>query len=217
MEPTFTDGSRLVAQSFSSPGTVPLFVGIYDRSEGVACAFGPAADGSLRCLPKDSRRGGDPGALGCRGADAWPADRPPSAALRGAQRRRRALSGPVVGRAVRRRHRRALCRLPVRFAGRRDGRPLRAPPARASAASSPTPAVASRWRPRLTPARSRCWRWPMTHVSAPRSGRFRDRPDLHQARLDMSGISAVRAAISPGGRAAAERRRGEPDGRRAGR
>ena len=28
MAPTFTDGSRLVARSFASPGTVPLFVGI---------------------------------------------------------------------------------------------------------------------------------------------------------------------------------------------
>ena len=53
LEPTFTDGSRLVAQSFSSQGTVPLFVGIFDRDEGVACAFGPAVDGSLRCLPED--------------------------------------------------------------------------------------------------------------------------------------------------------------------
>jgi hypothetical protein len=53
MEPTFTDGSRLVAQTFWSPGTVPLFVGIHDRDEGVACVFRPAVDGSLRCLPDD--------------------------------------------------------------------------------------------------------------------------------------------------------------------
>jgi hypothetical protein len=53
MEPTFTDGTRLVAQTFWSPGTVPLFVGIHDRDEGVACVFRPAVDGSLRCLPDD--------------------------------------------------------------------------------------------------------------------------------------------------------------------
>lgn len=47
----FTDGSRLVAQQFSYPGTTPLFTGIYDRDEGVACEFQPAADGSVRCLP----------------------------------------------------------------------------------------------------------------------------------------------------------------------
>jgi hypothetical protein len=47
----FTDGSRLVAQQLSYPGTTPLFVGIYDRDEGVACEFRPAADGSNRCLP----------------------------------------------------------------------------------------------------------------------------------------------------------------------
>ena len=47
----FTDGDRLVAQRFSSPGTTPLFTGIYDTVEGVACDFRPASDGSLRCIP----------------------------------------------------------------------------------------------------------------------------------------------------------------------
>jgi hypothetical protein len=51
LDPTFTDGSRLVAQQFSFPGTAPLFAGIYDRQESVACQFRPASDGSLRCLP----------------------------------------------------------------------------------------------------------------------------------------------------------------------
>lgn len=49
--PTFVDGTRLVAQTYSFPGTAPLFVGIFDRQEKVACAFRTASDGQLRCLP----------------------------------------------------------------------------------------------------------------------------------------------------------------------
>src|SRR5688500_18845644 len=31
--PTFVDGTRLVAQTYSFPGTAPLFVGVFDRQE----------------------------------------------------------------------------------------------------------------------------------------------------------------------------------------
>src|SRR4051794_6758939 len=37
--PTFIDGTRLVAQTYLVPGTEPLFVGVFDRQENVACAF----------------------------------------------------------------------------------------------------------------------------------------------------------------------------------
>jgi hypothetical protein len=50
-DPTFQDGTRLVAQTYSSSGSAPLFVGIYDRQEHVACEFRAATDGALRCLP----------------------------------------------------------------------------------------------------------------------------------------------------------------------
>jgi hypothetical protein len=50
-EPTFQDGSRLVAQTYLAAGAAPLFVGIYDRQERVACEFRVATDGKLRCLP----------------------------------------------------------------------------------------------------------------------------------------------------------------------
>jgi hypothetical protein len=61
IDSTFTDGSRLVAQQFSFPGTTPLFAGIYDRQEGVACEFRSASDGSLRCLPEDAAAAETPG------------------------------------------------------------------------------------------------------------------------------------------------------------
>ena len=46
-----TDGTRLVARTFSFPGTPPLFAGIYDRVERTPCHFAPTADGRLRCVP----------------------------------------------------------------------------------------------------------------------------------------------------------------------
>ena len=47
----FTDGSRLVAQTYSFPGTETLFAGIYNRVERTTCEFSTAADGKQRCLP----------------------------------------------------------------------------------------------------------------------------------------------------------------------
>ena len=58
--PTFVDGTRLVAQTYSFPGTAPLFVGIFDRQEKVACAFRAASDGQLRCLPPSKLNVPDP-------------------------------------------------------------------------------------------------------------------------------------------------------------
>ncbi len=60
LDPTFSNGSRLVARQFAFPGTTTLFGGIYDQVEGVACHFGPASDGSLRCLPDTGEAGDAP-------------------------------------------------------------------------------------------------------------------------------------------------------------
>jgi hypothetical protein len=49
--PAFTDGTRLVARSYSFPGTEPLFIGVFDRQEMTPCSFRTARDGKLRCLP----------------------------------------------------------------------------------------------------------------------------------------------------------------------
>lgn len=49
--PSFTDGTRLVARAYSFPGAEPLFVGVYDQEEKVACTFRTAHDGKLRCMP----------------------------------------------------------------------------------------------------------------------------------------------------------------------
>jgi len=58
--PTFADGSRLKAQSYVVDGAAPLFVGIYDAQEKVACEFRQATDGKLRCLPATSIGAVDP-------------------------------------------------------------------------------------------------------------------------------------------------------------
>ena len=58
--PTFIDGTRLVAQTYWFPGTEPLFVGVFDRQENVACAFRVASDGQLRCLPPSKPNVPDP-------------------------------------------------------------------------------------------------------------------------------------------------------------
>lgn len=58
--PTFSDGTRLKAQSYSFEGTAPLFVGIYDAQEKVACEFRQATDGKLRCLPANAIGAVDP-------------------------------------------------------------------------------------------------------------------------------------------------------------
>jgi hypothetical protein len=55
----FTDGERLVARQFSFAGTTPLFIGIYDTVEGVACEFVPAGDGNMRCIPPDDTAAAD--------------------------------------------------------------------------------------------------------------------------------------------------------------
>ena len=49
-----------MARQFAFPGTTTLFGGIYDQVEGVACHFGPASDGSLRCLPDMGEAGDAP-------------------------------------------------------------------------------------------------------------------------------------------------------------
>jgi hypothetical protein len=59
-EPNFHNGSRLVARTFSFPGTAPLIAGIYDRQERVECEFRAATDGKLRCLPANSVGPADP-------------------------------------------------------------------------------------------------------------------------------------------------------------
>ena len=66
--PTFIDGTRLVAQTYWVPGTEPLFVGVFDRQENVACAFRIASDGQLRCLPPSQPNLPDP-----MPADRWQA------------------------------------------------------------------------------------------------------------------------------------------------
>jgi hypothetical protein len=59
-DPTFTDGARLVARQVTYPGAPPVFAGIHDQTEGVACDFRAAGDGSLRCLPDDAAAGDTP-------------------------------------------------------------------------------------------------------------------------------------------------------------
>lgn len=49
--PTFADGTRLLARSYSYPGTAPLFVGVYDQQAMSPCSFRIARDGKLRCMP----------------------------------------------------------------------------------------------------------------------------------------------------------------------
>ncbi len=165
MEPTFTDGSRLVAQSFSSPRTVPLFVGIYIAVRALRARLGrrpTEACVAYRRIPprRRPRSAGLPGrrCLARRPATVCSATR---------------CTAPTAG--AFRTGCRAICTTPTPASlvppscsiRRATGRPAIACPAtRASAASSPTPAVASRWRPRLTPPRSRCWRWPMTRLSS---------------------------------------------------
>jgi hypothetical protein len=46
------DGTRLIARSYSFPGTEPLFVNVYDKEEKTACSFRTARDGKLRCMPE---------------------------------------------------------------------------------------------------------------------------------------------------------------------
>jgi hypothetical protein len=48
---SYTDGTRLVARAYSFPGAEPLFVGVYDKEEKMACTFRTAGDGKLRCMP----------------------------------------------------------------------------------------------------------------------------------------------------------------------
>ncbi|HEX2658761.1 MAG TPA: hypothetical protein VHU40_10835 [Polyangia bacterium] len=50
----FQNGTRLVARTFSSAGTRPLFVGVYDRQQKVECEFRATPDGKLRCLPANA-------------------------------------------------------------------------------------------------------------------------------------------------------------------
>jgi hypothetical protein len=65
----FRDGSRLIARTFSYPGSPALFVGIFDRARGVECEFGVATDNKLRCLPADGVGPVDPTTV--EPADQW--------------------------------------------------------------------------------------------------------------------------------------------------
>lgn len=82
--PTFVDGTRLVAQTYSFPGTEPLFVGIFDRQENAACAFRIASDGQLRCLPQRKPNLPDPAP-----ADRWQAGTELAVAATGLRLRQR--------------------------------------------------------------------------------------------------------------------------------
>jgi hypothetical protein len=86
--PTFVDGTRLVAQTYSFPGTPPLFVGVFDRQEKVACLFRAASDGQLRCLPPRKPNVPDP-----MPADRWQAGTEMAGAANGLRLRQHRIVG----------------------------------------------------------------------------------------------------------------------------